>query len=117
MYKTFVTIPKAVPEKLCDEMIKESPSYSEQLAGVMSIVRRAKAMRDGKKFDEKADQQLKEMVIDYLEKLSHGLVASSMLTDDGIIDPRDTRDVIGFCLSIVNNNHIEGAKEYGVFRL
>ena len=71
----------------------------------------------GKKFDEKADQQLKEMVIDYLEKLSHGLVASSMLTDDGIIDPRDTRDVIGFCLSIVNNNHIEGAKEYGVFRL
>ena len=89
----------------------------EQMAGVMSIVRRAKEMRDGKKFDEKADQQLKEMVIDYLEKLSHGLVASSMLTDDGIIDPRDTRDVIGFCLSIVNNNHIEGAKEYGVFRL
>ena len=89
----------------------------EQMAGVMSIVRRAKAMRDGKKFDEKADQQLKEMVIDYMEKLSHGLVASSMLTDDGIIDPRDTRDVIGFCLSIVNNNHIEGAKEYGVFRL
>ena len=35
MYKTFVTIPKAVPEKLCDEMIKESPGYSEQLAGVM----------------------------------------------------------------------------------
>ena len=89
----------------------------EQMAGVMSIVRRAKAMRDGKKFDEKADQQLKEMVIDYLEKLSHGLIASSMLTDDGIIDPRDTRDVIGFCLSIVNNNHVEGAKEYGVFRL
>ena len=89
----------------------------EQMAGVMSIVRRAKAMRDGKKFDEKADQQLKEMVIDYLEKLSHGLVASSMLTDDGIIDPRDTRYVIGFCLSIVNNNHIDGAKEYGVFRL
>ncbi|MDC3102725.1 acyl-CoA carboxylase subunit beta [Gammaproteobacteria bacterium] len=89
----------------------------EQMAGVMSIVRRAKAMRDGKKFDEKADQQLKEIVIDYLEKLSHGLVASSMLTDDGIIDPRDTRDVIGFCLSIVNNNHVEGAKEYGVFRL
>ena len=89
----------------------------EQMAGVMSIVRKAKAKRDGKKFDEKADKQLKEMVIDYLEKLSHGLVASSMLTDDGIIDPRDTRDVIGFCLSIVNNNQVEGAKEYGVFRL
>ena len=89
----------------------------EQMAGVMSIVRQAKAKRDGKKFDKKADEQLKAMVIDYLEKLSHGLVASSMLTDDGIIDPRDTRDVIGFCLSIVSNNVIEGAKEYGVFRL
>ena len=89
----------------------------EQMAGVMSIVRKAKAKRDGKKFDEKADDQLKAMVIEYLENLSHGLVASSMLTDDGIIDPRDTRDVIGFCLSIVCNNVIEGAKEYGVFRL
>ena len=89
----------------------------EQMAGVMSIVRKAKAKRDGKKFDEKADKQLREMVVDFLEKLSHGLVASSMLTDDGIIDPRDTRDVIGFCLSIVSNNVVKGAKEYGVFRL
>ena len=89
----------------------------EQMAGVMSIVRKAKAKRDGKKFDKKDDEQLKAMVIDYLEKLSHGLVASSMLTDDGIIDPRDTRNVIGFCLSIIANNVVEGAKEYGVFRL
>jgi acetyl-CoA carboxylase carboxyltransferase component len=89
----------------------------EQMAGVMSIVRKAKTLRDGKDFDEKADEQTKKFVIDYLEKLSRGLVASSMTTDDGIIDPRDTRDIIGFCLSIVNNNLIEGAKEYGVFRL
>ena len=89
----------------------------EQMAGVMSIVRKAKALRDGKDFDEKADDELKKMVISYLEKLSKGLVASSMVTDDGIIDPRDTRDVIGFCLSIINNIPIEGAREYGVFRL
>jgi acetyl-CoA carboxylase carboxyltransferase component len=89
----------------------------EQMAGVMSIVRKAKALRDGKDFDEKADDELKKMVIDYLEKLSKGLVASSMVTDDGIIDPRDTRDIIGFCLSIINNIPIEGAREYGVFRL
>jgi acetyl-CoA carboxylase carboxyltransferase component len=57
------------------------------------------------------------MVTDYLEKLSLGLVASSMVTDDGIIDPRDTRDIIGFCLSIVSNETIKGADEYGVFRL
>ena len=89
----------------------------EQMAGVMSIVRKAKALRDGKDFDEKADEALKMMVIGYLEKLSRGLVASSMVTDDGIIDPRDTRDIIGFCLSIINNVSIEGAREYGVFRL
>ena len=89
----------------------------EQMAGVMSIVRKAKALRDGKNFDEKADDELKKMVIGYLEKLSRGLVASSMVTDDGIIDPRDTRDIIGFCLSIINNIPIEGAREYGVFRL
>jgi acetyl-CoA carboxylase carboxyltransferase component len=89
----------------------------EQMAGVMSIIRKAKALRDGKDFDEKADDELKKMVIGYLEKLSRGLVASSMVTDDGIIDPRDTRDVIGFCLSIINNIPIEGAREYGVFRL
>ena len=89
----------------------------EQMAGVMSIVRKAKALRDGKDFNEKADDELKKMVIGYLEKLSRGLVASSMVTDDGIIDPRDTRDVIGFCLSIINNIPIEGAREYGVFRL
>ena len=89
----------------------------EQMAGVMSIVRKAKALRDGKDFDEKADEELRKMVIDYLEKLSKGLVASSMVTDDGIIDPRDTRDIIGFCLSIINNIPIEGAREYGVFRL
>ena len=33
MYKTSVTIPKAVPEKLCDEMVKESSEYTEHLAG------------------------------------------------------------------------------------
>ena len=57
------------------------------------------------------------MVEDAAEKLSHALIASSMLTDDGIIDPRDTRSIITFCLSICSNEVIKGAKEFGVFRL
>ena len=89
----------------------------EQIARVMSIVRKAKAKRTGEKFDEKVDAQIREMVEAAAERMSHGLVASSMLTDDGIIDPRDTRNVIGFCLSIVCNSSIDGATEYGVFRL
>ena len=84
---------------------------------VKFILKKNKALKEGKDFDEKADEAIKKMVIGYLEKLSRGLVASSMVTDDGIIDPRDTRDIIGFCLSIINNVPIEGAREYGVFRL
>ena len=89
----------------------------EQIARVMSIVRRAKAKRTGEKFDEKADAQIREMVETAAESMSHALVASSMLTDDGIIDPRDTRTILGFCLSVVSNIPIEGATEYGVYRL
>ena len=89
----------------------------EQIARVMSIVRKAKAKRTGEKFDEKVDAQIREMVEAAAERMSHGLVASSMLTDDGIIDPRDTRTILGFCLSVVSNIPVEGASEYGVYRL
>ena len=89
----------------------------KQFAGVMSLVRRAKAKRKGEKFDEKLDKQLVEMVETLAEKESLALSASSMVTDDGIIDPRDTRNVLGFSLSISDNNLIKGADGYGVFRL
>ncbi len=89
----------------------------KQIAGVMSIVRRGQAARKGEKFDEKADAEIVKMVEDAAEQMSLGLVASSMITDDGIIDPRDTRTIIGFCLSVINNSEIKGASEFGVFRL
>jgi acetyl-CoA carboxylase carboxyltransferase component len=44
-------------------------------------------------------------------------VASGAISDDGIIDPRDTRTVLGMCLSVVRNRAVEGAPNYGVFRL
>jgi Acetyl-CoA carboxylase, carboxyltransferase component (subunits alpha and beta) len=71
----------------------------------------------GEKFDEKLDKQLVELIEAAAEKESLALSASSMVTDDGIIDPRDTRNVLGFCLSVVDNNEVKGAKGYGVFRL
>ena len=89
----------------------------KQFAGVMSLVRRAKAKRKGEKFDEKLDKQLVELIEAAAEKESLALSASSMVTDDGIIDPRDTRNVLGYCLSVVDNNEVKGAKGYGVFRL
>ena len=51
------------------------------------------------------------------EKGSVALEASGAISDDGIIDPRDTRTVLGICLSVVRNKPIEGADGYGVFRL
>ena len=89
----------------------------KQFAGVMSLVRRAKAKRKGEEFDEELDKQLVELVENAAEQESLALSASSMLTDDGIIDPRDTRNVLGFCLSVIDNNTIKGAEGYGVFRL
>ena len=89
----------------------------KQFAGVMSLVRRAKAKRKGEKFDEELDKQLVEFVEAAAEQESLALSASSMLTDDGIIDPRDTRNVLGFCLSVIDNNQVKGADGYGVFRL
>ena len=65
----------------------------------------------------KLDKQLVELVENAAEQESLALSASSMLTDDGIIDPRDTRNVLGFCLSAIDNSTIKGADGYGVFRL
>jgi acetyl-CoA carboxylase carboxyltransferase component len=45
------------------------------------------------------------------------LVLSGRLYDDGIIDPRDTRTVLGICLSVIDNQPIAGTRGYGVFRM
>ena len=89
----------------------------KQIAGVMSIVRRGQAARKGQDFDEEADAQIRAAVEDAQEKGSIALEASGAISDDGIIDPRDTRTTLGICLSAVRNAPIEGAKGYGVFRL
>ena len=89
----------------------------KQIAGVMSMVRRGAALRKGEKFDEEEDAMIVKAVEEIQEKGSLALAATGLISDDGIIDPRDTRTVLGFCLSVVRNKAIEGAKSYGVFRL
>ena len=89
----------------------------KQIAGVMSQVRRGQAARQGLEFDEEEDRKIVEMVEAVQEKGSLALVATGAISDDGIIDPRDTRTVLGLCLSVVRNRAIEGAAGYGVFRL
>jgi acyl-CoA carboxylase subunit beta len=89
----------------------------KQIAGVMSQVRRGQAARKGIEFDEDEDAKIVAAVEETQEKGSLALVATGAISDDGIIDPRDTRTALGLCLSVVRNRAIEGAASYGVFRL
>jgi len=89
----------------------------KQIAGVMSQVRRGQAARKGIPFDEEEDAAIVDMVEAIQEKGSLALRATGAISDDGIIDPRDTRTILGMCLSVVRNREVAGAEGYGVFRL
>jgi acetyl-CoA carboxylase carboxyltransferase component len=89
----------------------------KQIAGVMSQVRRGQAERKGLAFDEEEDRRIVEQVEASQEAGSLALAATGAISDDGIIDPRDTRTVLAMCLSVVRSRAIEGATGYGVFRL
>ena len=89
----------------------------KQMAGVMSIVGRAAAERRGQVFDEAADAQRAAHAEFWAEERSKGLFATSRVSDDGMIDPRDTRDVIGFALSAAHSGEVQGTKEFGTWRM
>jgi acetyl-CoA carboxylase carboxyltransferase component len=89
-----------------------------QLAGVLSIVSRAAAAAAGRPFDEEADTAMKAMVESQIEAESLPMFLSGRIYDDGIIDPRDTRTVLGLCLSVIHGAPVEGTRTgYGVFRM
>ena len=98
-------------------MAKIAVMGPKQIAGVMSLVRRGQAARKGLEFNEEADAEIVRKVEAAQEKGSLALEATGAVSDDGIIDPRDTRTVLGLCLSVVRTAPLEGAENYGVFRL
>jgi len=89
----------------------------KQMAGVMTIVQRAATERRGETFDEAANDKRVAVVEHWAEERSKGLYATSRISDDGMIDPRDTRTVIGMTLSACHNKAIAGTKEYGTWRM
>lgn len=89
----------------------------EQLAGVMSIVARQAAEAAGRPFDEESDAQQRAKLEERIEAESLALYMSGQCYDDGIIDPRDTRDVIGMALSVCHNNEVTGTRGFAVFRM
>ncbi|GLU47844.1 acyl-CoA carboxylase subunit beta [Nocardiopsis ansamitocini] len=88
-----------------------------QLAGVLSIVARRSALAKGNPYDDDADAAMRAMVEAQVESESLPAFLSGRLYDDGVIDPRDTRTVLGLCLSAVHNAPVRGADGFGVFRM
>jgi acetyl-CoA carboxylase carboxyltransferase component len=88
-----------------------------QLAGVLSIVARAASEAKGKPYDEEADAGMRAYVEQSVEEQSLPFFLSGMVYDDGVIDPRDTRTVLGICLSVIENAPIQGTDRFGVFRM
>jgi acetyl-CoA carboxylase carboxyltransferase component len=88
-----------------------------QLAGVVSIVARQAAEGRGQVYDEEADAVMRQMIEDQIEAESLAMFLSGRMLDDGIIDPRDTRTVVGIALSAIHNGPVEGADGFGVFRM
>jgi acetyl-CoA carboxylase carboxyltransferase component len=94
-----------------------------QLAGVLSIVSRAAAEARGTPFDEEGDAAMRAAVEAQIEAESLPAFLSGRVYDDGIIDPRDTRTVLGLCLSAIANGEVEGVGAgrgdagFGVFRM
>ncbi|MDG4859262.1 carboxyl transferase domain-containing protein [Streptomyces sp. T-3] len=90
----------------------------QQLAGVLSIVARQSAAAKGQPYDDDADAALRAMVEQQIESESLPMFLSGRLYDDGVIDPRDTRTVLGLCLSAIHTAPVEGARGgFGVFRM
>lgn len=88
----------------------------EQAAGVLAQVKKDQATRAGEEWTNEQDQAVKKPVIDTYEKQGHPYYASARLWDDGVIDPADTRRVLGLAISASLNKEIEETK-FGVFRM
>jgi acetyl-CoA carboxylase carboxyltransferase component len=88
----------------------------QQLSGVMEIIKREAAAKEGIEVDEVAIAAMKTALEQQIEAESDPYFATARLWDDGIIDPRDTRTVLAIALSAAYNRPVGGTMEWGVFR-
>ena len=88
----------------------------EQAAGVLAQVKRDQKNKLGEKWSEKEEADFKQPIIDNYEHQGHPYYASARLWDDGIIDPAETRQVLGLAISASLNKPIEDTK-FGIFRM
>ncbi|CAG8498144.1 10121_t:CDS:2 [Scutellospora calospora] len=89
----------------------------DQLTGVMDLISRESAARAGKKIDEKVAARTKAFLSSIVDQESDVYWTTSRLLDDGVIDPRMTRIILGFCLSVIYNEKVKGGNLGGVSRM
>ena len=87
-----------------------------QAAGVLATVKRDAIERAGDSWTEEEETAFKQPTIDMFEEQSHPLYATARLWDDGVIDPRHSRDVLSLSLRASLNAPIEDTT-FGVFRM
>jgi 3-methylcrotonyl-CoA carboxylase beta subunit len=88
----------------------------EQAAGVLAQIRKDNLQRSGKDWDEQQEQAFKQPIVDTYDRQGHPYYASARLWDDGVIDPAQTRDVLGLSLRAALHAPITDTR-YGVFRM
>jgi geranyl-CoA carboxylase beta subunit len=91
----------------------------EQAAKVLAIITEDRQRRAGRPVDEAQLEAMKQKIIDQFDRESTALYATARLWDDGLIDPRDSRKVLGFCLSICREATIRplNRTSFGVARM
>ena len=88
----------------------------EQAAGVLATVKRDGIERSGGSWSAEEEAEFKRPTLEMFEEQSHPLYASARLWDDGVIDPRRSREVLALSLSAALNAPIEETR-FGVFRM
>jgi len=88
----------------------------EQAAGVLAQVKREQIEREGREWTPEDEEAFKQPTRDQYEHQGHPYYASARLWDDGVIDPAQTRDVLGLSLAAAMNAEVEETK-FGVFRM
>ena len=88
----------------------------EQAAGVLAQVKRDQKNRAGEDWSESEEVAFRQPILDRYEEQGHPYYASARLWDDGVIDPAQTRQVLGLAISAALNKPIEETR-FGVFRM
>ncbi|XP_042514479.1 methylcrotonoyl-CoA carboxylase beta chain, mitochondrial-like isoform X2 [Macadamia integrifolia] len=87
-----------------------------QAAGVLAQIERSNKKRQGVEWSQEDEEKFKARVVEAYEREGSPYYSTARLWDDGIIDPVDTRKVLGLCLS-ASVKHVPEETKYGVFRM